>query len=190
MGPILHRPAGKNRDDAPAFPDSSDRSILLSYPVWLRRQSLSPAERLSSSQVVLSPSGACRPPANCTELIVRLHTGHISQTIRQAKNDVIRQGAVHSTASRSPAAVCSVRVTAIGPVINIPHAANRRSDIDRTSGDLGSPRVEIRDGWYYPFPDAAAHNMQVIEEPTYDVRFSLPNCGPFCRRSLYPCRRF
>lgn len=23
----------------------------------------------------------------------------------------------------------------------------------------------------YPFPDAAAHNMQVTEKPTYDVRF-------------------
>jgi nitrile hydratase subunit beta len=30
----------------------------------------------------------------------------------------------------------------------------------------------------YPFPDAAAHNMQVTEEPTYDVRFHSEELWP------------
>ena len=30
----------------------------------------------------------------------------------------------------------------------------------------------------YPFPDAAAHNMQVTEEPTYDVRFRSADLWP------------
>jgi hypothetical protein len=30
----------------------------------------------------------------------------------------------------------------------------------------------------YPFPDAAAHNMQVTEEPTYDVRFRSTELWP------------
>ena len=35
----------------------------------------------------------------------------------------------------------------------------------------GKQGVVVAESPPYPFPDAAAHNMQVTEEPTYDVRF-------------------
>lgn len=42
----------------------------------------------------------------------------------------------------------------------------------------GKQGVVVAQSPPYPFPDAAAHNMQVTEEPTYDVRFRSVDLWP------------
>ncbi len=42
----------------------------------------------------------------------------------------------------------------------------------------GKTGIVVAESPPYPFPDAAAHNMQVTEEPTYDVRFRSTDLWP------------
>jgi nitrile hydratase beta subunit len=42
----------------------------------------------------------------------------------------------------------------------------------------GKQGVVVHETPPYPFPDASAHNMQVTDEPTYDVRFSTRDLWP------------
>jgi Nitrile hydratase beta subunit len=51
------------------------------------------------------------------------------------------------------------------------------AEFTRTAEE-GKREVIVGESPPFPFPDAAAHNLQAQDEPTYDVRFSTEDLWP------------